>query len=215
MPEFVLRAEPRADQGTAAARRLRRAGHLPAVLYGHKEAAQSLVLATEEVEATIRAGARMVDLLLGDQTQSALIKEVQYDPLGDHLLHVDFVRIAMDETVEVTVPVEVQGTSPGVREGGVLEVLLHEITVECLPGNMPEVLRVRVDALPIGGLIHVADLVLPEGVKALDEPDTVVVAVHAPAAEAEPVPAEEAPAAPEVIGRKEEPEEGQEEADRE
>ena len=201
MPEHVLHAEARSDHGTKAARRVRRSGRLPAVLYGHEEAAQSLAVPYEDFEAVLHAGTRMVDLEMEGATQKVLIKEVQHDPLGDRLLHVDFVRVAMDERVEIEVPLEVHGTAAGVKAGGTLDVLLHEVTIECLPGDIPEVIRVRVTDLEINDTIHLGDVPLPEGVRLLDEPETPVVVVHPPKAEEEAAAPEEGPTAPEVITR--------------
>jgi len=186
---------------------------VPAVLYGHKEDVVSLALPAVEFEALLRAGARMVDLDLGVGPQKALIKDVQFDALGQDILHVDFVRVALDETVEVTVPIETHGTAAGVKEGGSLDLILHEVTVTCLPQAIPEAIRVRVDDLEIGERLHLREVPLPPGVTAVGDPEATVVTVHPPLVAAEEVPAEEAAsAAPEVIG-KEQPEEGSEAAD--
>jgi len=202
MPEQVVHAERRTERGSKAARRLRRAARLPAVLYGHKEEAVALTLPSAQFEALLRAGARMVDLDLDGAAQKVLIKDIQFDALGEDVLHVDFIRVAMDEAVEVTVPIEIHGTAAGVKAGGVLDVLLHGVLVTCLPEAIPESIRVRVDDLEIGRTLHLREVALPVGVAAVGDPETPVVAVHPPAVAVEEVPAEEeVPAAPEVIGK--------------
>jgi large subunit ribosomal protein L25 len=142
-----------------------------------------------------------------------LISELQWDHLGKALLHADFQRVAVDERVSVTVPIELKGTAPGVTAGGALEQPLHNLRVECLAIAVPESVRVVIGELQIGSAIYVRDLHLPEGVKALDDPDLIVVQVKAPQVEAEaPAAAEAAETAePEVIGRKAAEEEAEEE----
>src|SRR5712692_6444469 len=127
----VLVAEKRNEHGKREARRLRQKGLIPAVLYGHKKETISLALPTEEMEKTIRHGVRVVDLKAGGDVQKALIRDVQWDHLGKELLHVDFARVAADERVVLTVPVEIRGTAPGVSAGGVLDQPIHILSVEC------------------------------------------------------------------------------------
>jgi len=206
-----LHAERRTECGSASARRLRRAGRLPVVLYGHKEDTVALAVPWAEFEAVLHAGARMVDVDVDGRAEKALVKDVQFDPLGDTVLHVDLVRVAMDETVEVTVPIELHGTAAGVKEGGGLDQLLHEVTVTCLPENIPETIRARVDDLEIGRILHLREVDLPPGVTPVGDPEAPVATVHPPMVEEEAVPVEgeTAPATPEVIGkgpREEEPE---------
>jgi large subunit ribosomal protein L25 len=208
----ILVAQERNEHGTRAARRLRRTGQVPGVIYGHKEATLSIAVSGDELTKAIRHGARIIDLKQSGGVQRALIKELQWDPLGHDILHVDFTRISKDEKVELPVRIELRGTAPGVAAGGVLSQALHELTIECLAESIPDSIRVSLANLQIGEVIHVRDLTLPPGVTAMADPDTVVVQVTAPAAEPEagaPVPAAEQ-AEPEVIGRqKAEKEEGE------
>ncbi len=181
---------------------MRRKGLIPAVIYGHKEAAVSIALSAEEIEKIIRHGVHVVDLQLDGKTEKALIREVQWDHLGKDLLHVDFNRIAADERVVVTVPLTIRGTAPGIAAGGVLDQPLHSLSVECLAVQVPESIRVNVGELQLGQFIHVKDLVLPEGVKAMADPDQVVVHVAAKQVEeAAPAAAATEAAEPELIGR--------------
>ena len=198
------------------ARRLRRQGLVPGVLYGHKEATVVVSLSKDDLSRAIRYGVRVVDVQAEGKTQKALIKEVQWDHLGVEILHVDFARVAADERIEVNVRVELRGTAAGIATGGVIDQPIHLLAVECLAIAVPDSIRVNVSALQLGEAIHVKELVLPEGVKALSDPDAVVVQViaklveeEAPAAPAEGVAAAEQ-AEPEVI-RRERPAEEEEE----
>jgi large subunit ribosomal protein L25 len=201
----ALVGEPREGRGKQAARRLRRTGKVPAVLYGHKEETLSIALPLEDVEKAIRRGVRVVDLKAGGKEEKALIRDVQWDHLGKELLHVDFTRVAADERIVVTVPIQLRGTAPGVTAGGVLDQPLHALSVECLAISIPESIRVNIGELQIDGAIHVRELVLPPGVTTTSDPEAIVVQVKPPVAEPEaPAAPEGAEAAePEVIGQKE------------
>jgi len=208
----ILVAEQRDVRGSMSARRLRRKGLIPAVLYGHKEATLSITLPAEEVEKAIRHGVRVVDLKAGGKEEKALIKEIQWDHLGKELLHVDFTRVSLDERIIIQVPLELRGTAPGVTAGGRLDQPIHALSVECLAISIPESIRVNIGELQMEGMIHVRDLVLPPGVKAMTDPEAIVVHVTPPEVEAEAAPAAEVAeqAEPEVIGRpKVEEEEGE------
>jgi large subunit ribosomal protein L25 len=213
MAEFVeMVTQPRDTSGSQKARQLRRKGLVPAVVYGHKKATVSISLPTEELEKAIRHGARVLDLRTGNDVQKALIKEIQWDHLGKELLHVDFARVAADERVVVTVPVEVKGVAPGIAAGGVLDQPIHVLSVECLAIAVPDSIRVNVGELQLDAAIYVRDLMLPPGVKAMTDPDAIVVHVTAKQIEPEAAPAAAAApvaetAEPEVIGRKAAPEE--------
>jgi large subunit ribosomal protein L25 len=148
--------------------------------------------------------------------EKALIKELQWDHLGKEILHVDFARVAADERVEVNVRVELRGTAIGIAAGGVIDQPIHLLAVECLAIAVPDSIRVSVTELQLGQALHVRELVLPEGVKALTDPEAVVVQVIAKLVEPEAVPAPEAvvaePAEPEVIRRERPVEEEEAEA---
>ncbi|MBL8796449.1 MAG: 50S ribosomal protein L25 [Planctomycetia bacterium] len=208
MAESVtLTTEPREAGGSRVARRLRRQDppRIPAVVYGHKEAVLNLSLLEEELVKALRHGARVIELKVGGKDEQTLIQEVQYDHLGLEILHVDFRRVSKDEKVVVTVRLELKGLAPGVTAGGVLDQPIHALHVECLALSLPDSIRVNINELQIGSVIHVKDLTLPPGVKAMDDADAVVVQVKAP--EAEPTPGAEVPGAagavePEVITRR-------------
>jgi large subunit ribosomal protein L25 len=207
----VLVTEKRATRGTREARRLRSRRLVPAVVYGHKEETVSVTVQADALLSAIRHGARVVDLQSEGNLQKAQIAELQWDHLGMEVLHVDFRRIAADERIHVTVPVEVRGIAPGVTAGGLLDQPIHTLSIECTALNIPESIRVNVNELQMGGALHVRDLHLPSGVTALADPDAIVVHVTIPQAEPEAAAAPTEQAEPEVIGRKVAAEEGEEE----
>jgi len=209
---FLLESQPREAQGTRQARRLRKAGRIPAVLYGHKEQTLVLTVSRDDLSRAVRLGTRIVDLKTDGKTEKALIKDIQWDHLGHDILHVDFNRVSADERIAIEVRLEIRGTAPGVAAGGVVDQNLHAIKVECPALSPPESIRVNIGELQLGQAILVKDLKLPEGVKALTDADAVIVHVTQKMVEEEAAPAAVAPttAEPEVIGRKptEEAEEG-------
>jgi large subunit ribosomal protein L25 len=202
----VLATEPRADHGTRAARKLRKSGKIPAVVYGHKEETLAVSLSGEELQRAIRHGTRVVDLRSGGNLQKALIREVQWDHLGKDVLHVDFTRVSADERIQVNVSIEIRGIAPGIAQGGVLDQPIHTVLVECPAIAVPDSIRVNVNELQMDGAIHVRDLTVPPDVKVLTDPDAIV--VHVVAKQEEPAPAvaaapvEAGAAEPEIIGRK-------------
>jgi len=212
----TLHAKKREASGTRACRRLRAEGEVPAVLYGHKEETVALQVSVDELEKALRRHARMLELQIDDRKDTVLLREVQYDALGDEVVHVDFVRVALDETITLEVPIQLKG-KPKV-EHAVLQQTLGVIEIECLPANIPDAIIVPAADLTLGQSIQVGDIVPPEGITIVTEPEIIVATLTAAAAEEaiEAVAAEgEAPAEPEVIGRKAEPEEEEEAEDKE
>jgi len=211
MPEEKLAAESRSEVGSVGSRRLRRVGRLPAVLYGHGMEPVHLSLDRRQLEHLLTRGARVVSLVVDGAEADALIKDLQYDAYGSELLHADFQKLIAGQKVEVAVAVEVVGEAVGVRrDGGVLDQLLKEVQVSCLPGLIPQVIRVDVRELAIGDSITVSQVPWPEGVEPLAEGDQRVVSVLQPQVVAEAPVAEETKE-PEVIRRAlKEEEEGKE-----
>jgi large subunit ribosomal protein L25 len=192
----------RSTRGKQHARRVRRGGAVPAVLYGHGQETLSLAIPAEQVAAAVRHGSRLVELT-GAVQEKALLQELQWDTYGAQVLHVDLARVSEDETVHVKVPVELRGKAAGATEGGIVEHVLHELEIECRATQIPDKLQVGINELRIGAEVRVADLKLPEGVRVLAEPDSVVVQCVAPRKEEEEPAAEVIGAAePELIGRK-------------
>lgn len=200
----------RVTRGTRHARRQRAAGKVPAILYGHGEANVALTIPAEQVDALLRHGGKVVTLR-GAVAETALIREVQWDPFGQRVLHMDLTRVDAGELVKTTIAIELRGDAPGVREGGLLEQVLHELEIECPVSQIPDKLLVRINDLHLPGAITAGDVVLPSGARLLIDPAEIVVhCVHrVDVDEDAKVPTEGAE--PEVIGRKPaEDEEGEE-----
>ncbi len=199
-----LKADPRTTQGSAQSRQLRAKGKVPAILYGHGQAVEMLSLPADALRHALESGRRLVTLRLGDREERALVKEVQYDTWGQEILHVDFGRVALDETVSVEVEVVSHGTPKGALSGGVLEQPLRRVQLACKADAIPDQIRVEVERMDLNDKIQVKDLPVPPGVKITEDPDAIVfivketreeeVVAAAPAAEA-------ASTEPEVIGR--------------
>lgn len=195
----VVHVEVRKAAGTRSSRKLRAAGRTPVVLYGHGEESVNLSISTEEIGALVRHGGHVLELQ-GAVSGNALVKAVQWDALGHEVLHLDLTRVSQGESVEATLPVELRGTAPGSKVGGIVELLLHELEIRCPVASLPEKIQVSVNGLELGATIHVSELTLPEGVKAVTDGHQAVVHCVAPKAEALETVGESSE--PEVIGRK-------------
>lgn len=210
-----IQAWPREESGTRPSRRLRQEGKIPAVMYGRGEGNVMLALDEHDIEELLDRHALIWQVDLDGESTPVQIKEVQYDAFGEQVLHADLGRISLSETVQVAVSVETEGEPVGVREeGGVLEVIRHEMQVECLPSEIPDAITVDVSELDIGDDLRVGDLDLPAEVTPVDDSHTVVVTCVPPmemvGEEDEDALAEEFMAEPEVIGAEEEEEEEEE-----
>ncbi len=219
MAEIVVNAKDRTGRGKNAARRLRRQGFVPGVVYGGNGDNIAVSVDPKALQRVLRSEAGRNAILKLDITgkgaTNAILKSWQVDPIKDSFLHADFYRIAMDVAIRVTVPVVAKGEARGVKvDAGILEMVLREIELECLPGDIPERIEVDVTDLGINGAARVSDLLVSAKVKVLQAPDQVVVHVVSVKEEAVPTPAApvvegEVPAAPtepEVLkkGKKEE-----------
>jgi large subunit ribosomal protein L25 len=205
----TLTAQLRESLGKRGARRLRGTGQIPVELYGHGEANVHLAIPSAELEAAIRHGAHLVELR-GAVTDSALIRDVQWDAFGTELLHVDLARVSAEESVEVEVAVDLRGTAAGTKDGGVVQHVLHEVRILCPAAMIPDKLEARISQLQVGQHFTASQLELPQGASLLTSPDQIIAICSAPMvhAEDEAVPAEANE--PELIGRKPK-EEGDEE----
>ena len=198
-----IAAEPRPGLGSRANKRLRDTGRVPGVVYGHKEAVVPVTLPKKELVNHLNKGTHVFDLGLDGKTEKVLVKEVQYDHLGIEVIHVDFARVSLDEKVELTVPLELKGTPKGEDEGGVLQQIMSEIEVECLVTDIPTAIVHSVTEMKLDDVLHIKDLTLPPGVRALQDEDQVVAQLKAVEEEAAtPTAADEGAAEPEVIGKK-------------
>ena len=198
-----LAVETRDTQGKHNNRRLRLAGRIPGILYGHGLENVSLAVPADALTAAIRHGSRLVSLT-GAVSESAFIRDLQWDTYGTHIIHVDFTRISEHEIVDVRVPVELRGEAPGVREGGVVVQHIHEVEIACPASVIPEKLAVNINHLMLNGSIALGSLGLPEGAKILAaDMEAVVVECIVPVELPEEGAAEAVPGEPEVIGAKE------------
>jgi large subunit ribosomal protein L25 len=219
--EATLQATTRQTRGKNEARRLRVAGHIPAVLYGGAGAeAQALSVDPKEVLRVLhsKSGANTLISLTVDSGEPTrvLIKHFQLEPLYHKLLHADFYRIAMDRKLTVTVPVVLKGEAKGVKQqGGVVDFVLREVEIECLPADIPEQLEVDISELLIGQDVRVRDLANEGTWEAVTEGDNLIVHVVPPRAEEEEKPAEEVAAAATATAEPEVMKKGKAEAEEE
>jgi len=204
MSSEALNVEARQSLGKRNSRRLRNAGAVPIVLYGHGEKSLSLSVSAEQLSAVLRHGAHVVDLQ-GAVKEKAFIRDLQWDTFGTYVVHMDLTRVSADERVNVDLPVVLRGDAVGVKDGGHLEQFVHSVEVECLVISIPEKLELRVHDLALGASLHARDIELPTGVKLLSGADEVVVHCALPVKEEDLGGAAEG-AEPEIIGRKAESE---------
>lgn len=197
----TLNVQLRSSLGKLNNRRLRRSGHVPAVLYGHGQDCVNLSVPTASIEAALRHHSRLVDLA-GAANESALISEVQWDTFGLEVLHVDFTRASADERIEVEVSVELKGQAAGAKEGGIVEQVRREVQIECPAGAIPEKIVLNISNLAIGGSLTCGDLEMPPGAALVTDADELIVHCVTPREEAEEEAATGEGAEPEIIGRK-------------
>ena len=169
----ILNCEKREITGTLRNRRLRQSGMTPAILYRRGESI-NLSIPTRDINAVIRHGSQIVELK-GGCNESAMIKEVQWDPFGIDVLHVDLTRINASEVVQVTLQLELVGVAPGTRVGGMLKHVLHEVEVECKASDVPDKLELKINDLELNDSRTANDIRLPAGVTLVSDPDEIVV----------------------------------------
>ena len=217
MKTITLEVKDRSTLGTSNSRRLRRDGLIPANLYGKKQDNLNLVVSREAFDAVIRQHGRLLDLKLpGGTTEKAMIKEVQWDTFGDMVLHIDLGRVSLTDKIHVKVELKFTGDAKGLSQGGHLDIHMHEATIECMAGNIPDAIRIDVSSLELDQQLRVKDLKLPEGVKVLEDEGLAVVGVKKILLEELPVPGaaptEAGATEPEVITKGKKDEEGEGEA---
>ena len=206
MGDTSLAVEIREATGKGAARRVRRGGRIPGVVYGAEIESVSITLDPAALDKLIRTSHAGVNTLIDLEGPSlvagktVLVKELQREPVRGALVHADLFEVNVTETVRVSIPVHVSGTPHGVTMGGLLDHALREIDIECLPRAIPDEIVVDVTALDVGDSIHVSDLTLPEGVELHTPGDLSVVSVVAPRAEEEPSAEEQAEVAAAAAG---------------
>ena len=203
--QVKLTAQVRSETGRTAVKKIKGLGFVPAVIYAHNQTPVSLQVGVRDIDTLLSHAVGehlLVELeIAGETNRLAIIQEVQHHPVTQAVLHVDFHGVSANEEIESSIPVEAVGEAVGVKSfGGILEQLVREITIKCLPKDLPEIINVDVSALKVGDSLHIKDLQLPTGVTAVD-PEVTVFLVAEPNVAAE-APVAEAPAAPEVIKEK-------------
>jgi large subunit ribosomal protein L25 len=204
MASVPFSASKRTNTGKGVARKLRAAGKVPAVIYGHAREPQSLELEHHALQLLLEKHpyqSTVIALDVDGKTSNTLIREIQRHPFKKQIVHVDFQELVAGESVTVPVPLQFTGTPEGVRHGGgLLDQVLHELEVSCDPTNIPHHIVVDVTPLTIGHSIHAGEIVLPAGVTLVTDADATVCVCAAPKVEAEAAPAEGAAVAePELI----------------
>ena len=200
MGEFALDVELRNEQGKGVARKLRAAGRIPAVCYRRNAEPVPVSLDPKELDRLLRNASSGINTLIdlkvtggGDfDGRQVLVKELQRDPISGAYLHADLYAVDLQQKIHVSVPINLEGTPIGVSlGGGLLDYATREIDVECLPNAIPEEFTIDVSELEVGQSLHVRNIVVPEGVEILNDPDVTVMSVVAPLAIEEEAPAEE------------------------
>lgn len=209
MNDMIVDVERREAAGKNVARRLRRSGRIPAILYGTGKEPVSLTVDPRRLVDILRSHSGQntifqLNMAGTDQKRHVMIREYQVDPVGGHLIHADFVRIEMNTAIEVEVPVILQGEAAGVKlDGGLLEIVIRQVRISCLPGNIPDGLPLDISAMKINDHLSVSDLVKSDKYTILSDPHGILVVCSPPAKE-EPAPGAAvetaaAPVEPEVI----------------
>lgn len=179
MAEVVQVERREGTMGTSASRRLRKTGQVPAVLYGHKQGNEHLTLTQKSVDSILRHHSKIVELQ-GAVNETALVSDLQFDPLGIDVLHIDLQRVDLNERVTVTVSIQFKGEPAGAKQGGIVIESGHEVEVECPAVAIPEAIVLQVTAVAAGENRTAGDLVLPENVSLVTSPETVVYHIEKP-----------------------------------
>jgi large subunit ribosomal protein L25 len=209
-----LDVEPRDERGTRSAKRLRRDGYVLGVVYGGKGGdCTSFKVNSRTLRQVLVDGSALIDLKVDGKTRPVIVKDRQQHPVRDELLHIDLLEVRLDEKIQTQVSVHLEGAeeAPGIKEGGVLEHVTHQLNIEALPTDIPETIHVDVSGLEIAATMHLSELTAPSGVTFLDDPDeTLIATVVVPTEVEEPEIEEET----ELVGEDGEPlEEGAEPAE--
>ncbi len=208
----VLKAELRKQVGSKHTARVRAAGKLPVIVYGHKKEPTAISVNAHDFVKMLHHGHRLFDVEMDGGKETLLLKDIQYDHLGKDIIHVDLVRVDLTEAVKVTVPLELRGISKGSHESGIIDEHLDHLEIECKVTEIPEHIVVMIKDIGIGDTLHAGDIELPAGAALVTAADALVLTCHlVAAAKSTEELEEEMPTGPEVITEKA-AEEGQEEA---
>lgn len=205
MEKFSLDTEARGQNTKGGMKNLRGSGKIPAIFYGDKENV-SVTVDTKKFKSLLSSAGRnaIIDLMFADKTsRKVLIKDIQRNVVTRDIIHIDFYQVSMKKKIEIAIPIVLEGESPGVKAGGVLDHTIRELKVKCLPTDIPEKIMVNVSNLEIGHSISVKDLMLSEKIEVLVSPEQLVVNIVPPTILEEVVPGAlaEGESEPEVIGK--------------
>jgi large subunit ribosomal protein L25 len=203
----TLQVDERSERGTRATKRLRREGWVPGVVYGGqgREDAVSFKVNSRDLRTVLIDGSALIDLKVDGKTLPVIVKDRQLDPVRDDIMHIDLLEVRLDEKIQTQVGVQIEGSedAPGVKEGGVLEQVSHQLNIEALPTAIPEAIVVDVSGMEIAATMHLSEIPAPEGVEFLDDPEeTIIATVVVPTEVEEP---EEIEEETELIGEDGEP----------
>ena len=206
----LLKAELREHTGTNAVQKVRKEGRIPAIVYGHKQKSVAISLDAHNFVEVLHHGQRLLDVQIDKKKEKIIVKDLQYDYLSKNIIHADLMRVDITEAIKVNVPIELKSANiaKGTHEGGIIEEHANQLEIECRPTDIPETIVVLVKEVGVGDSLHASDITLPEGVKLISPPETLLVTCHlvAAAKTTEQV-EEEIPTAPEVITEAKTPEE--------
>jgi large subunit ribosomal protein L25 len=208
----TLDVEDRTERGTRAAKRLRREGYVLGVVYGGKDGDCTSFKVNWHDLRQVLAGSALIDLKVGGKTRPVIVKDQQQHPIRDELLHIDLLEVRLDEKIQTQVSVHLEGSeeAPGIKEGGVLEHVTHQLNIEALPTDIPDAIHVDVSGLEIAATMHLSEITPPAGVTFLDDPEeTILATVVVPTEVEEPEIEEET----ELVGEEGEEVEGVEAAE--
>src|SRR4051795_43182 len=182
-----LNAQPRTVDGSRSARRLRREGRVPGVLYGGTGDAVAFDVDARELRHALHGKGAVLEVVVGDETTPAVLKDTQRHPVRGETMHIDLLRVRLDVAIQATVVLDLVGVeeAPGVKEGGVLEQPMRELNVEALPGDIPETISFDASGLEAGATVTLAEISAPGNVTLLDDPEAVVATITAPKLEVE------------------------------
>jgi large subunit ribosomal protein L25 len=207
----TLTVDERAERGSRATRRLRREGLVPGVVYGGGDGAcVSFKVDARALRQVLVDGSALIDLEVAGSTRPVIVKDQQLHPVREEVMHIDLLEVRLDEKIQTQVGVHIEGAeeAPGVKEGGVLEHVTHQLNIEALPTAIPEVIHVDVSGMEIAATMHLSELTPPEGVTFLDDPEeTIIATVVVPTEVEEP---EEIEEETELVGEAAEAEAGAE-----
>jgi large subunit ribosomal protein L25 len=175
----TLSVEERPERGTRATKRLRRAGLVPGVVYGGGSGeCVSFKVDSRVLRQVLVDGSALIDLEVGGKKRPVIVKDQQLHPVRDEVMHIDLLEVRLDEKIQTTVGVQVEGAeeAPGIKEGGVLEHVTHQLNIEALPTAIPDAIVVDVSGMAIAATMHLSEVPVPEGVTFLDDPEETIIA---------------------------------------